>query len=163
MKSHCFTAHDIKALLKDEKTAFSVPMQFQSSHAEIQLEAKDPLPLGTIIYAKEAWLRKDGETFYRIDLDDAEADLLVEGTGLYWRLPQYMPEVFSRFKFEVVNSSIERLQDITYAGCFNEGIQRDTFIPVHRYAEMWNLKYKKRGFGWDTNPWVWRRKIRKVL
>lgn len=74
----------------------------------------------------------------------------------------HMPRWASRINLEVKDIRIERVQDITYEGMKAEGcfppeicggfwakLQEEYWIP------LWDSINKKRGFSWESNPWVW--------
>jgi hypothetical protein len=67
----------------------------------------------------------------------------------------------SRIELEITKIHAERLQDITAQDALAEGVRESHFhqpadwMDVDRYHELWNSINAKRGFGWDTNPYVW--------
>jgi hypothetical protein len=71
-----------------------------------------------------------------------------------WKSPMFMPRKYSRLTLETVNIRCERLQDISSGDCIAEGYDRMGFVG-HDFAAAWDTLNKKRGFGWDTNPYVW--------
>lgn len=82
--------------------------------------------------------------------------------GYYkWRPSIFMPRWASRIQLEVESVRIEKVQDITPEDCAAEGCQHWTVDGiVHKSArkyfkKLWDSINKKRGFGWDVNPWVW--------
>lgn len=90
-----------------------------------------------------------------------------------WRPSIFMPKEASRIFLRVTSVHAERAQDITVEDAIAEGIKCDNDInnpdpQTHEGIKNWNLAYaqflfkelwdqinKKRGYGWDTNPWVW--------
>lgn len=83
-----------------------------------------------------------------------------------WRSPVSMPRWASRLVLEVKSVRIERLRDISIEDVKAEGVvlPSDMYHPDYEgeppdpwdvFADLWNLIYEKRGFGWDTDPWVW--------
>jgi hypothetical protein len=48
---------------------------------------------------------------------------------------------------------VERWQAISYADARAEGIR--AYDEVAEYRDLWNELNAKRGYSWQTNPWVW--------
>jgi hypothetical protein len=81
-----------------------------------------------------------------------------------WRSPIFMPRWASRITLEIVSVRVERLQDISEADAFAEGISGGDWLgdPVGEFAKLWNSINLKRGFGWETNCWVWCITFRRI-
>jgi hypothetical protein len=96
-----------------------------------------------------------------------------------WRPSIFMPREAARLFLTVKNIRVERLQDITEEDATKEGIRgwtKDTKLYKYCVGEvgengnvwrdmprtareafesLWDGINKGRGYGWDTNPWVW--------
>lgn len=102
-----------------------------------------------------------------------------------WRPSIYMPRWASRLTLRVTDVRIERVQDISDDDALAEGIRQfdygiDSYaqargeeVPVYAYgteklafgamhntpkdafSRLWDSINAKRGFSWDTNPWIW--------
>ncbi len=100
-----------------------------------------------------------------------------------WRPSIHMPRKAARIFLRVTNVRVERLQDITEEDAIAEGISwldeacysnngwtptlYDTDSggsPVFRdgFAVLWDSLNAKRGYGWETNPWVWVIEFEKI-
>lgn len=99
---------------------------------------------------------------------NAQTADLMEPVG-YWQKcsPYYMRKEHARLWLEIINIGVERVQEITADDAFNEGVRVDNApivagIRVHEnkplieeFKTLWNSINKKRGYGWDVNPYVW--------
>lgn len=78
-----------------------------------------------------------------------------------WRSPIHMPRWASRLTLEVVEVRVQRVQDISTEGCIAEGLRstmRGYDAEVHlrdQYQAQWDALNARRGYPWDSNPWVW--------
>lgn len=104
----------------------------------------------------------------------------VEINGDRWRPSIHMPRWASRITLEVRDVRVERVQDINWQDARYEGLHceidasghawyspdKDKSIELawgHRmvkdpriaFKHLWNSLNAKRGFGWETNCWVW--------
>lgn len=69
----------------------------------------------------------------------------------------FMPRWAFRITLEVVSIRPERLQDITEGDARAEG-----FRDVQDFRKLWNHLNAPRGYGWDTNPMVWRIEFKRL-
>ena len=94
-----------------------------------------------------------------------EADNIAanELTRIRWRPSINMPRWASRIDLEITALRVERLQEINQADAYAEGfdpcepgqLTSATDGCVHAYRLYWNSLNAKRGYAWETNPWVW--------
>jgi hypothetical protein len=87
--------------------------------------------------------------------------------GMRWRPAIYMPRWASRLTLEVTKVRAERLQDISDRDAKAEGIcNRHEGCRLGTHVEMfskgWDALNAKRGFSWESNPWVWVVEFRKA-
>lgn len=114
--------------------------------------------------------------FYRADHFDHEWADLAKDSGERWRPSIHMPRWASRITLEVTNVRVQRVQEITEADAIAEGVGHGFLMNggwpdyqhitngvcelTHDTAEMsfaslWNSINAKRGYLWESNPWVW--------
>ena len=128
---------------------------------------------GDILWARETWCNTypfasgkcpDGP-YYRAT-DEGECGAAI--TGQCWRSAIHMPKAACRLFLRVTAVRPERVQDIREEDAEAEGIPvmvdghiwhmpdgTTTREPRTAFSALWDSIYKKRGFGWDMNPWVW--------
>lgn len=94
-----------------------------------------------------------------------------------WRSSRFMPKWAARIWLEITGIGVERVQEITDRDACMEGVDRkllpyDAADPEKAYLydgttiklfrELWDFLNAKRGFGWESNPWVWVIEFKKV-
>lgn len=86
--------------------------------------------------------------------------------GEAWRSPYFMPKWASRLTVKILTIEPQRLQDITEDDAVAEGYSAHHLARHAIYAKYaakardnfsygWDSINKRRGWGWDTNPYVW--------
>jgi hypothetical protein len=78
-----------------------------------------------------------------------------------WKPSIHMPRWASRITLEITVVRVERVQDISEADAYAEGVDPDwtgsqgNCPYTAAFANLWHGLNAKRGYGWDANPWVW--------
>ena len=124
---------------------------------------------GDILWVRETWAEvSSGIIEYKATYKEpytgsAEIDHI--GNKIKWRPSIRMPREAARIFLKVTNVRVERLQDITPDNARAEGHPQRPEISddpqVHNdaaidwFMDTWDYVNAKRGYGWDTNPWVW--------
>jgi hypothetical protein len=70
----------------------------------------------------------------------------------------FMPRWASRLMPRVTDVTVERVQDITLADAIMEGCpdsELDGLSPLDWFESLWDSINAKRGYDWDSNPFVW--------
>lgn len=86
-----------------------------------------------------------------------------------WRPSIHLPRWASRITLEITNVHVQRLQKISESDAKTEGVCCAPGYPhgsqdqqVGAFRKLWDSINKPRGFGWDTNPWVWVVEFKRV-
>lgn len=120
--------------------------------------------------------RRNGAA-YRADVKSEDSERCRKEYGYRWRPSIHMPRWASRLTLEITGVRVERVQEISEEDARAEGVDwaSPQFIEVEpdedprevgyprstasfardNYRRLWDSLNKKRGFSWDTNPWVW--------
>lgn len=148
-------------------------------------EIKCPYQPGDRLWVRETWAYIDrgfggdaGGYVYRASENGQLWE--TETEGWRWRPSIHMPKEAARIWLEVTNVRVERLQEISQKDIEFEGIWhysqeyreeiciwRDCAeairdIRTKYFKKLWDGINLKRGYGWDTNPWVWVVSFKKV-
>ena len=88
--------------------------------------------------------------------------------GVKWRPSIHMPREAARIFLRVKTVRVERLQDITEEDAIAEGMSKTlvdgvVFISAKgNFHVFWDSLNIKRGYGWESNPWVWVYEFEKI-
>ena len=91
--------------------------------------------------------------------------------GCNWRPSIHMSKWMARTWLEVLDARAERLQEITPADCELEGLKLTTHPNLicgkYRrilgdFKDLWYSLNAKRGYPWESNPWVWRYEFKLI-
>jgi hypothetical protein len=113
---------------------------------------------GDRLWVRETWGVLGTSVCYRAygEFTQDDRDL---GYTCKWRPSIFMFRDLSRITLEIVSIQAERLQDISEQDAIAEGIEQKEPNHVvgarYRFGQLWNSINRKRGFGWEVNPWVW--------
>ncbi|HKM07716.1 MAG TPA: hypothetical protein VJ869_12100 [Sphaerochaeta sp.] len=123
--------------------------------------------VGEIVYVKETWKVAENVTVNSVApvLYKAECNSFALANIDNWKSPLFMPEWASRIHLEITDIKAHRVQDITEEEAMAEGIRpMYTILPgectgltndaVDEYADLWDSLNAKRGYPWESNPWV---------
>ena len=179
MKPIIFSTPMVQAILDGKKTQTrrvikpqpdgeikaNIPYEFYGTKTErIFTDTKAylaPCSVGDILWVRETWAKRvysDNRYYYKAD-DNLGAIFNREGDK--WRPSIFMPREAARLFLRVKNVRVERLQDITEEDAIAEGMSKTlvdgvVFISAKgNFHVFWDSLNIKRGYGWDTNPWVW--------
>lgn len=117
--------------------------------------------VGYRLWVRETWYdnisssrededRSHEHLYYRADGEFHDFFEDFSDDGAKWRPSIHMPRWVSRLALEITDVRVQRLQDISPGDAEAEGLENCTDFPG-----LWDSINAKRGYGWDTNPWVW--------
>lgn len=134
---------------------------------------------GDRLWAKEAlYENAEGVWCYRADDEWVGCDMENEGQMMSWVFhkntrycsPLFMPRWASRLTLQITSIAASRLQSITDEEALLEGVWRPgdmvhadmkgqygvtDYTPRNQYMHTWEALNFARGYGWNSNPWVW--------
>jgi hypothetical protein len=135
---------------------------------------KCPYIPGEIRWVRETFARyiKDGQQCYLYRADDNDCNVAKlrgsESADDGWRPSIFMPKEVARIFLLVKDVRAERVQDITEEDAEKEGAhfhvpvktafvkERWEFLTARtKFCSLWDSINAKRGYGWDTNPYIW--------
>lgn len=159
-----FKAEMVNAILKGQKTQTRRIIKPQPSPDEpgtIYEFARNFMlryEAGTHLWVRETWLFDGSDYLYKCTHDGE----------LKWKPSIFMPRTASRITLKILNVRIERIQDITEEDAVAEGLSGWTegkypLTAKRRFAELWDSINLKRGYGWDSNPWVIVIQFKRIL
>lgn len=132
-------------------------------------EPKPPYQPGDILWVRETWFKNEECLLYKAS--KYEKTKAYHGRNgwvqIKWRPSIFMPREAARIFLRVTNVRAERLQEISAHECVLEGIDTGDILlntpkdgnfaeyAKEQFKRLWDSLNEKRGYGWDTNPWVW--------
>ncbi len=145
------------------------------------LTVKSKYQVGDKLYVRETFLICESQTIPS-GVPIYKADVLgtFKETYYKWKPNIHMPKWAARIWFEVTNIRVERVQGISIEDITAEGVtfpkpylgvgadgcpiesQHIDKDPWYFMQELWDSINKKRGFGWEANPWVWVIEFKRV-
>jgi hypothetical protein len=171
-----FNAEMVRAILDGRKTQTRRVIRVQPSgdkviydpaigfrfHGGPNIKQSPYGKVGDELYVRETWSRNGSCIVYRSTW---------KGNDKKWHPSIHMPKWASRIKLRVTDVRVERLQSISEEDAISEGIWKygdedsykmytattafGTTNPIRSFKSLWESINKKRGLGWDKNPWVW--------
>lgn len=148
-----------------------------------------PYVVGDRLWGREAHViggpyPESPEIFYRATDSRRAQDVICDDymlESIPWRPSIHMARRDSRITLEITDVRVERVQDISEEDAKAEGVEslggkffRDylsrstesvdmTHLNAREsFKSLWDSINKKRGFGWDANPWAWATTFERV-
>lgn len=175
IKPILFSAPMVQAILDGRKSMTRrIIRDTDGLHDEEVTQRKPRYQPGDILWVRETWcnINKTGiepEYYYKADSIAAED---YDSTEWKWRPSIFMPREAARIWLRVTDVRCERVQEITKDDAWSEGVGSsdpfdyqepdwyaentpNTDYTISTFAGLWESLNAKRGYSWDSNPWVW--------
>lgn len=129
------------------------------------VKAQSRFQPGGRFWVRETWGPCEGGFCYRAsERPEAKPD---DGR---WHPAIHMFRTASRITLQIESVCVERVQDISEEDAKAEGAGKQAPLKAFKlselcrasFRELWDSINKSRGFGWDTNCWVWKIAFRKI-
>jgi len=137
--------------------------QIESNARYQDVYSQPDTPLGPVHYFKDG-----GDEWFecpRYKASEPDTHLGEDEKPDPWKPSIHMPRWASRITLEVTGVRVERLQEISERDAEAEGIDESGTkcivcgepyaCAVDGFACLWDSINSKRGYSWDSNPWVW--------
>lgn len=170
-----FSTEMVRAILDGRKTQTRRVIKSQPNSNDYWQRAKGHLvPIEKVArycpYGQPSdrlWVRESfgfligGTISYRANCDSWH---LKHGYTIKWKPSIHMPRWASRIYLEITEVRVERLKAITVIDLVDEGIEPQYEFDTNAYNEppmfkafiaLWDSLNAKRGYSFETNPWVW--------
>jgi hypothetical protein len=147
-------------------------VQITPSVMELVLKCCPYGQVGDGLWVRETWWQDQSGGCWAYKADGGEWP--VTNCGGQSKSSRFMPRWASRILLEITELKVERLQDIDNHDSWREGIPEFSKWPsgliCHNperiekgwgleardcFAHLWDSLNAKRGYSWDSNPWVW--------
>ena len=118
---------------------------------------------GDRLWVREAWcIVRSAERkwcSYKADFFESQLKGMAQrrkdfGLDNGWKSPMLMPRRLSRITLEITNVRCERVMSMWHCHTEKEGYGAGS-DSIQLFRDNWNSLNAKRGYGWETNPYVW--------
>lgn len=131
------------------------------------VDVPSPYNRGTRLWVRETWQHEDGSCAdHKCGQPTHIYHKATESfpESMWWRPSIFMPRWACRLELEIEEVRVQRLHEISEEDAIAEGVDAVSGDDVRRqatwsrrqdFAQLWDRLNKKRGFGWDRDPFVW--------
>ena len=168
-----YNVHRFDGINEDGLFAFAWGVIVPGLYLDGGCEVKAPYSVGDVLWVRETW--KPQDYFYVDDIMSCQIifkaggpdnlnprvswnhgeDTIFESCGT-WHPSIHMPREAARLFLRVTSVRVERVQDIFKEPTGpNSPIVKEGFSYGCDFIATWDSLNAKRGYGWDSNPWVW--------
>lgn len=122
--------------------------------------------VGDRLWVRETFVDTTGKPYATISNKTYKERIIYKADDIHypirWTSPLFMPRWASRITLEITEVRVEHLNQITEEDAKREGLDFDNIHSVNAFLLVWNKLNAKRGYGWETNPWVWVISFRRI-
>jgi hypothetical protein len=165
----------------------STAVEFRGEEPHLEFLYRCPYgQVGDRLWVREAWATEKRYNHLKpSEIPDTAkiyyVDKVIHSAGGYSlftelgkvRSAMFMCEWMARITLEITGVRVERLQEISIEDIKKEGAYFDSefaganaimnaFTPKLNFIWLWDSLNAKRGYGWETNPWVWVIEFRRL-
>ena len=108
---------------------------------------------GDLLWVRETWTPSPDGIIYRATESDAGS--LGPDDENVWKPSIHMPRKYSRLSLRITDVRVQRVQEISYEDIRSEGWPIVENGNALTFPELWDSINAKRGYSWESNPWVW--------
>ena len=156
-------------------------VSFARNTTRLLLDIKVPYKAGDILYVRETWMIQSMKNFeknikflYKAEPQELKEvhvsseryeELIKFESKNGWQPSLFMPKEAARIFLKVTDVRVERLQDIDYEGCKNEGVKAGYDGWLGEWKSLWDSTVNKKDidmYGWNANPYVWVIEFEKI-
>jgi hypothetical protein len=153
-----FSGPMVRAILEGRKTQTrricKVP-SIQPENADTMRSIAESCPYGQpgdLLWVRETWGMKVGVgILYRADGG------VYETGGVVWKPSIHMRRADSRLTLRIADVRVQRVREIGAQDATAEGLPALSLADggVGNFRKTWDSLNAKRGYSWESNPWVW--------
>jgi hypothetical protein len=147
---------DLVNLKYDKKNDLLVYSYYGYRNSRKQIKDMEKCPygdVGDILWVRETWAKDKESILYK-----AGAYNFGFGT-IKWKPSIHMRKEYARIFLEITDIRVQRIQEISDKDIIQEGIyfkfKEGHRIILEKFSRLWNSINKKRGYSWESNPYVW--------
>ena len=110
---------------------------------------------GDLLWVRETFAAAGDQSWveYRADCDSKV---------IRWRPSIHMPRSASRLTLRITDVRVQRVQEISEEDARAEGTT-GLAGAMTGFPYLWESINAKRGYGWNTNPWVWAISFERIM
>ena len=145
--------------------------RFFNSETDEEITLKSPYGgVGDRLWVRATWAKNyKGQMLFKYQYHSLTEMLDLPAINIKWKPSIHLHKEDAEIWLEITGLRAERVQEISVEDCISEGYPfgvipeglNQTQIAIARvsrrgwFQSLWGSLNAKRGYGWETNPWVW--------